>query len=71
MTIRAHRLRTAARQLHNIRFTADLRAEMMGWHDLDDDGDDPWNDPDSECLHCNGDGMDPDCDHLLPRHYCG
>ena len=27
--------------------------------------------PGDECLHCRGDGMDPDCDYLLPCPDCG
>lgn len=26
---------------------------------------------DEQCLHCRGDGMDPDCDYLLPCPDCG
>jgi hypothetical protein len=29
------------------------------------------DEPDDQCLHCRGDGMDPDCDYLLPCPYCG
>ena len=42
----------------------------MRWHTLEYDGDDPWDDdmPGDACLHCHGDGMDPDRDYLLkPR----
>lgn len=38
------------------------------------DDDDSWLDdaePDDLCLHCRGDGMDPDCDYLLPCPDCG
>lgn len=34
-------------------------------HDTDDDM------PDDMCLHCHGDGMDPDCDWLLSCPDCG
>lgn len=34
-----------------------------------------WDDEDDEsadkCPHCRGDGMDPDCDYLLPCPDCG
>ena len=55
MTQRPHRLRTAARQLHMIRFTADLRAEMAEWDDADE-----WPDEDGgpTCGHC-GAGLLP------------
>jgi hypothetical protein len=36
-----------------------------------DDCTDYDDDPDDKCLHCRGDGMDPDCDYLLPCPYCG
>jgi hypothetical protein len=40
-----------------------------------DDCTDYDDEPDDQCLHCRGDGMDPDCDYLLPcpRHctICG
>ena len=36
--------------------------------DFDDIGDGP---PDDVCQHCHGDGMDPDCDYLLPCPFCG
>ena len=68
MTRRAHRLRVVARQLRRIRALAALTAEMQ-WHDLDDDGDDPW--AEEECHYCHGDGMDSGCDYLLPCPYCG
>ena len=29
------------------------------------------DEPDDLCLHCQGDGMDPDCDYLLPCPDCG
>lgn len=29
------------------------------------------DEPDDLCLHCRGDGMDPDCDYLLPCPDCG
>lgn len=29
------------------------------------------DEPDDQCLHCRGDGMDPDCDYLLPCPDCG
>ena len=29
------------------------------------------DEPDDQCLHCHGDGMDPDCDYLLPCPDCG
>lgn len=36
-----------------------------------DDGMDHEDEPDDQCLHCRGDGMDPDCDYLLPCPDCG
>lgn len=33
--------------------------------------DDEAEEPDDVCLHCRGDGMDPDCDYLLPCPDCG
>jgi hypothetical protein len=36
-----------------------------------DDSDDSWLDDDDDCEHCRGDGMDPDCDYLLPCPDCG
>lgn len=36
-----------------------------------DDCTDYDDEPDDQCLHCRGDGMDPDCDYLLPCPYCG
>ena len=36
-----------------------------------DDCTDYDDDPDDQCLHCRGDGMDPDCDYLLPCPDCG
>lgn len=35
------------------------------------DYDDYDDEPDDQCLHCRGDGMDPDCDYLLPCPDCG
>ena len=29
------------------------------------------DEPGDQCLHCRGDGMDPDCDYLLPCPDCG
>jgi hypothetical protein len=34
------------------------------------DTDDSWLDDDDDCGHCRGDGMDPDCDYLLPCPAC-
>lgn len=67
MKVRMIKRRHDARTLHRWRFLADLRAEMLieDW---------PWDDddrPGDECLHCRGDGMDPDCDYLLPCPDCG
>lgn len=36
-----------------------------------DDCTDYDDEPDDQCLHCRGDGMDPDCDYLLPCPDCG
>lgn len=36
-----------------------------------DDCTDYEDEPDDLCLHCRGDGMDPDCDYLLPCPDCG
>lgn len=38
--------------------------------DEPDHSEDP-EEPDDLCLHCRGDGMDPDCDYLLPCPDCG
>lgn len=74
MKLRTLKRRHDARTLHRWHFLADLRAEMMiedwQWEPCDD-----WDDeddmPDDACLHCRGDGMDPDCDYLLPCPDCG
>ncbi len=63
-SVRTRKRRTAARVLAGARFLADLRAEMAEW------GDDQ-EPPDDLCLHCGGDGMDPDCDYLMPCPDCG
>lgn len=36
-----------------------------------DDCTDYEDEPGDQCLHCRGDGMDPDCDYLLPCPDCG
>lgn len=36
-----------------------------------DDCTDYDDEPEDQCLHCRGDGMDPDCDYLLPCPDCG
>ncbi len=36
-----------------------------------DDCTDYEDEPGDQCLHCRGDGMDPDCDYLLPCPECG
>lgn len=38
---------------------------------LEGDDHDDEDMPDDVCLHCRGDGMDPDCDWLLPCPDCG
>lgn len=67
MTLRTHRLRIAARVLHRARLWAKTGDPWMAdrWDDYDEDP------PDDVCLHCHGDGMDPDCDYLLPCPDCG
>lgn len=43
---------------------------MTPGDDIADDDED-WDDDDSQwCDHCGGDGMDPDCDYLLPCPAC-
>lgn len=38
---------------------------------IDESDYDDWDvDGDAECPHCHGDGMDPDCDWLLPCPLC-
>lgn len=64
MKLRTLKRRHDARTLHRWHFLADLRAEMECWDDED-------YMPDDACLHCHGDGMDPDCDYLLPCPDCG
>lgn len=46
------------------------RACEQGCNGCDDCTDHDYE-PDDLCLHCRGDGMDPDCDYLLPCPYCG
>lgn len=59
-----------ARTLHRWRFLADLRAEMGGWYDMEDDGDDPWSAPAATCQHCSGTGGDPWNDGITPCEHC-
>jgi hypothetical protein len=40
------------------------KPQGLQWDDEDDE-------PADQCLHCRGDGMDPDCDYLLPCPDCG
>ena len=49
----------------------DARNAWMEGADLDD-GEDLMGDPDEYdfCQHCLDDGMDPDCDYLLPCPVC-
>lgn len=44
---------------------AAVAAKHVALVPLDDDM------PGDACLHCHGDGMDPDCDYLLQRPDCG
>lgn len=54
----SRRLRTRA---------AAIAAKHVALVPLDDDDAD---EPDEACPHCRGDGMDPDCDWLLPCPLC-
>lgn len=64
---RTRKRRTCARVLHRARHIAALNGSRDDW----DDDDWPEDEPDDLCLHCHGDGMDPDCDYLLPCPDCG
>lgn len=52
---------------------AAIAAKHVALVPLDDDRDHYTDDdmPDDVCLHCRDDGMDPDCDWLLPCPDCG
>lgn len=69
MKLRTIKRRATARSLRWARIVARYSLDDE-WAELDgrDEDDDM---PDDVCLHCRGDGMDPDCDYLLPCPDCG
>ena len=50
---------------------AAIEAKHIAMAPLPDDYPDDDDMPDDVCMHCHGDGMDPDCDWLLPCPDCG
>lgn len=67
MKVRTLKRRHDARALHQMkvaaRYWAGVWSDIDAWEPAEDWSDEP-------CWHCHGDGMDPDCDYVIPCPIC-